>query len=1717
MVHNAWRILLTTCVAFAALPAVPSLAASQNEVVVAVEFDGTADFDLGEPAPSGVAPEPHTPGRDGGPTNGVVRTWDNYGVRIDWNINEAATTGALLTVELPDHSVWNPDASGIFSGCDPDVSTISEDGHTLVCALVDRPEGSHGTIRPIATLREASDNSTFTVDVTLTTADDATGVSDSLDQPLTVSEAPAGDWLKIEPLVSEVVNNGTEDGQVVLFPLTLADHSTRTNPPKGAGPINDDDPISFFDHAWNLTPSARIATAAELTAAGFAGAPCGPYAGDEDIPITSETWTCDPTVSPNGYPVVPITVSNVVSRSAPDTNADGSTNALNVVASGQIGFWLTRAEIDAAILDPADGSTDGTTFDNTISLDPPTTAISRPDNITPITVPGTTGPADERFTHNNTATTAVSVNDEVNSDNQIHRFNHWGRFNRPHQAMSSRVGDNQFNYTSNSATWAEHRFSSNNWQGDGEVSRNTPLSMELALHTNSLDRSDPIHGCMAWRNDHIDLVQPPTFTTFTSLGLNSPRFDDTTANYGAAQVYYGRSTGQRLLGYQQSVPFPPSIEDDFELVVEFASSATPFSIDVADNGQTCNNSDADERGWVASTEDLSAFETSPGKYGDINLVRVRTEGEFPWYLTWPEIEDRPFLFESSSTIHLVLWGAAGAVLEDNPNGSTLYLHTSRASGDWDPTTQDAPPNQSCLGDDWDSTLPVPDNGWCSQSYTQAQELDPLTLTDLDYAGFTANAFNSSFLFMADSDHDKLTIVDATPRITKLNVNGNNDVKDNGQLVQFTLQPSIVGSDSEALTNVRITDDLPDHYKFVRMVTPPSSPGSSCVLPEVGTSGVLTCQFSEPDPAVDSDPNLPAGLPGGWSDSLTIEVEVSDAVANPVGYRQLTNLATINTDAIGPWNPATSSFDGDLVTSPADDADMAFSFLPLRSDEGLLMKAIAEEEGPCVRHPNETTLPAGWGERCSVISLDDDNSNAPDADGDGNIHFTLSYTNTGNTVLTDLRFVDVFPYNGDDVEPASDSVDDGVNEPTLGDGRSPASDFSGTVHYVSLTGADSVWVSADDPATISRDPNRAITDTTWCDGIGGTVQNPGNSGSGTCPTDASAVTATYSTTGSLNPGQTVSQSLVLDSEGAACDDIWTNTFGARVAEINLPIRSNDVSVMVRCPMWDLALVKDLADGQSAVVDPSADPLLVTYNIIVSNQGTMSAHDITVVDTPPTGFTYATTNPTTPQNIGGSEVDYVGDGSFVVDQLAPNEQISFPVVYQIDPEAASQGSMTNSAEISSFTDEDGATQADVDSTPDTDPANDLYTDPETGEEADGGESPSFDPDEDGDLNNTNGIDEDDHDTETIRFGYRLGNQVWNDANNNGIVDEGEEPIAGVTLRLFVDADGDGVPDDTNGDGIIDANDAQATTETDSNGHYLFTNLPAGRYIVGVDSANGNQDGPLEGLRSSEPTSVNPNDDVDNDDNGTPNPNGFVYSGTVALGGTEPTGEDGETGDGVDPYSNLTVDFGFYQPNFDLALRKTLADNTPETVTVGDEVTFDITVINQGDVAADRIAVIDYLPAQLELADDDWALQSDGSATTTVDVSLAPGEQTTVPITTRVVADGDIENTAEITQARPIDVYGAELRAANGGPLFDIDSIADANDDDSLTDDEVANANDDEDDHDMAAIRAAAAGEPPVPTTLPYTGGNPGPVAVFGITLLAFGVAITRLRRSARAVVA
>ncbi len=150
--------------------------------------------------------------------------------------------------------------------------------------------------------------------------------------------------------------------------------------------------------------------------------------------------------------------------------------------------------------------------------------------------------------------------------------------------------------------------------------------------------------------------------------------------------------------------------------------------------------------------------------------------------------------------------------------------------------------------------------------------------------------------------------------------------------------------------------------------------------------------------------------------------------------------------------------------------------------------------------------------------------------------------------------------------------------------------------------------------------------------------------------------------------------------------------------------------------------------------------------------------------------------------------------------------------------------------------------------------------------------------------------------------LGNVVWNDLDQNGTQDAGELGIPGATVNLYEDANNDGTPD-----GV-----AIMTATTDPNGLYLFDNLLPGTYVVGVvppapatGSPFESTDGPAE-----EPS---PNSDGDKNDNGITTTAGETFSGTVALAiGTEPTAEN-PSNDNTKPdaNSNLTVDFGFYQP--------------------------------------------------------------------------------------------------------------------------------------------------------------------------------------------------------------
>ena len=134
--------------------------------------------------------------------------------------------------------------------------------------------------------------------------------------------------------------------------------------------------------------------------------------------------------------------------------------------------------------------------------------------------------------------------------------------------------------------------------------------------------------------------------------------------------------------------------------------------------------------------------------------------------------------------------------------------------------------------------------------------------------------------------------------------------------------------------------------------------------------------------------------------------------------------------------------------------------------------------------------------------------------------------------------------------------------------------------------------------------------------------------------------------------------------------------------------------------------------------------------------------------------------------------------------------------------------------------------------------------------------------------------------------LGDLVWYDTNNNGFKEDAESGIVGATVKLYLDANNDNIADGA----------AIATTTTDGNGLYNFTNLAPGNYIVGVTIPTG--------YAAVTTNAGDPDNNFNNDNNGinTTIP-GEVRSNAITLAsGTEP--DNGVDGDGTN--GNKTLDF-------------------------------------------------------------------------------------------------------------------------------------------------------------------------------------------------------------------
>lgn len=159
--------------------------------------------------------------------------------------------------------------------------------------------------------------------------------------------------------------------------------------------------------------------------------------------------------------------------------------------------------------------------------------------------------------------------------------------------------------------------------------------------------------------------------------------------------------------------------------------------------------------------------------------------------------------------------------------------------------------------------------------------------------------------------------------------------------------------------------------------------------------------------------------------------------------------------------------------------------------------------------------------------------------------------------------------------------------------------------------------------------------------------------------------------------------------------------------------------------------------------------------------------------------------------------------------------------------------------------------------------------------------------------------------------VGDRVWNDVNQNGLQDEGEQGVPNVLVRVW----------DSTGSNLV------GQARTDTNGNYHVYAIESGTYQIEVV-------GPTNWMFS--PQDVGPDDFLDSDVNTNTGRSGFFFLPPRT--------------------SNDQFDAGIFLPPTDLGVTK--AVNTSD-VRVGTNVIFTMSVTNFGPYPAGNVTLTDLLP--------------------------------------------------------------------------------------------------------------------------------------------------------------
>ena len=315
--------------------------------------------------------------------------------------------------------------------------------------------------------------------------------------------------------------------------------------------------------------------------------------------------------------------------------------------------------------------------------------------------------------------------------------------------------------------------------------------------------------------------------------------------------------------------------------------------------------------------------------------------------------------------------------------------------------------------------------------------------------------------------------------------------------------------------------------------------------------------------------------------------------------------------------------------------------------------------------------------------------------------------------------------------------------------------------------------------------------------------------------------------------------------------------------------------------------------------------------------------------------------------------------------------------------------------------------------------------------------------------------------------IGDYVWYDNDKDGIQDAGENGVSGLSLSLYDEKCNKVGTTSTNASGYYLF--SKANVDLDGNGS--FDNLEIlKKYYVVIDDSRFSGDALNFGGKKYYLTILNKGVGENKDKNDS---DGLIAQGLCTAFDGKPFIEVFTESSGQNKYD---ADFGFSEVKiFDLALRKTVV--TQNTVGYEDNVTFKISVFNQGTLSAFNTHITDYINSGYEYDESinpEWIFNGNKAVFRNTS-ELKSGDSFDAFITLKVKANSklnDFINYAEISSSFD----------SNGNPGEDVDSKMDdilGNDKggeinynnsssvlitDDLTDDD---GNIDEDDHDPATI--------------------------------------------------